>query len=234
MSASDLDADGFDDLVSTDGIQLRSRRNLGDGTFGDLVTITNVGLALTAAGDFDGDAQLDLAAFSVRDVAAVPPQGAVGVLLNQGSGTIGAALHVPAPPIDILAPPGSISVAVSDLNGDLIDDLISVDTGDNSLNVRLGGPDFASSDVASYSPGVASFAAHLADFNGDQQLDVLVADAAQRTLEIMLNDGCNPVVVERLRGHPAMLRAQLQRTSRPCKEWTDSRCGHCKTSLPAF
>ena len=83
----------------------------------------------------------------------------------------------------------STTAGGSDLNGDQIDDLISVDTGNNSLKVQPGGPDLTSSDVASYSPGVASFAAHLADFNGDQQLDVLVADAAQRTLEIMLNDG---------------------------------------------
>lgn len=99
----------------------------------------------------------------------------------------GAALFHAAPAV---AAPG-VSVAVGDINGDGLDDIVNIDAAGN-INVILCNPD-GSFSMTTYAPGdiTAPSSVAVADLNGDGWPDVIVTDAhdAGMGVHVLLNNG---------------------------------------------
>ena len=98
----------------------------------------------------------------------------VAVLLGNGDGTFQPPLKFPVP-----APVG---IAVGDLNGDGKPDLAVVEsggTGNGALGIFLGNGDGTFRKSTTYLVGVEPISVAMADFNGDGNLDVAVANSNQ-------------------------------------------------------
>jgi uncharacterized repeat protein (TIGR01451 family) len=202
LVTADFDLDGKADLAalddSTEGGYYVLLGN-GDGTFRDGPTPTAPldtdyyqSLFASAVGEVNGDGVPDLIASGTTrdfgDCGCVEPRGVVIVLLGNGDGSFS-----PGP----TASPGydAYRLVVADLNGDGFDDLATIDRFDfrtddsyGSVNVllnnRMGG--FTTSNV----PGFQQpYALAVADMTGDGALDLLVGQAADDSLVVLVNDG---------------------------------------------
>jgi hypothetical protein len=82
---------------------------------------------------------------------------------------------------------------VGDLNGDGTLDLALVNTlsaeGNSNVVVRLGHGDGTFGSGVSYLVGTASWAASIADFNGDGKGDVAVANGVNTSVSILFGNG---------------------------------------------
>ena len=133
------------------------------------------------AGDFNGDGAADLAVANSND-------NSVTVLLGNGAG----AFTEPAgSPIAIGTSPFSLTIA--DINGDGIEDLITVNSSDNSLTLLFGngaGGFTASTGGRTSQSGqypVTSVA--VGDFNRDGIQDLAVANFGTDNVAILLGNG---------------------------------------------
>jgi len=135
----------------------------GDGTFTEKST-TVVGLhhAGVAAGDFNGDGNLDV---------AVVNQGArnVTILLGKGDGTFSR-----KPAANVGKHPGNLTVA--DLNGDGKLDLAVVNNADNTLSILLGQGDGTFKLASTPATGISPYGVTASDFNGDGKIDLAVTN----------------------------------------------------------
>jgi hypothetical protein len=181
-TVGDFDGDGKVDIASVwddsgSGFASLARGN-GDGTF-QVATLVRVlkqenlqfGNSI-AAGDFNGDGNIDLVQF-----ATVNRNGLIAVLLGNGDGTFG----VPSvfnSNFDF----GPGSVAVGDLNGDGKLDIVS-----SGVGVFLGNGDGTFKPEVDYGGGGASVA--LGDFNGDGVPDIVTARSSSSGVSILLGNG---------------------------------------------
>jgi hypothetical protein len=126
-----------------------------------------------AAGDLDGDGDLDL---------VVPNQasGTVGVLRNDGTGHFA--------PVEVFSSAGTspYSAAVADVNGDARLDILVANRSGGSLAVLLadGQGGFAAPEV--YITGMGAFAVAAADFNGDGLADAVTASPGAGGVSLFL------------------------------------------------
>jgi hypothetical protein len=141
----------------------------GDATFQAAVNYpAGNGPGNVALGDFNGDGITDL---------VVANLGGVSVLLGKGDGTFQAAANYPAGPAPAY-------VAVADFNGDGILDLAVANFGASTttangggLSVLLGNGDGSFRAPVSYATGLGPVFVTVADFNGDGNLDLAVANS---------------------------------------------------------
>jgi hypothetical protein len=157
--AGDIDGDGNLDLITTSFFAEGSSASVtvwfgnGDGTFrggGGIGWLSSSGtIGTPAAGDFNEDGQLDLAAVD-------PDTGSVLVAINQGGGKFGNPASYPI---------SGISLLTADVNNDGHLDLVT-DAG----SVLLGKGDGTFTSGQSLGSGGVSLAG---DFNGDGKLDLV-------------------------------------------------------------
>jgi FG-GAP-like repeat/Abnormal spindle-like microcephaly-assoc'd, ASPM-SPD-2-Hydin len=156
----------------------------GDGTFQDNPNINQVltnSVQSLAAGDFNGDGSLDIAATAINTSNA-------SIFLGNGDGTFAAPLSVSVGPM-LLSPPYH-NVLADDFNGDGKADL-AVAT-DNGIAVLLGNGN-ATFQAANLIPSLAPSDPSdellaLGDFNGDGKLDV-VKGTQTNILNVALGGG---------------------------------------------
>jgi VCBS repeat protein/centrosomal CEP192-like protein len=141
----------------------------GDGTFGAATSYaTGTGPSSLAAGDFDGDGNLDL--------VVTTEDGHVSVLLNRGDGTFLTATNY-------LAATDPVSVAVADFNGDGYLDLAVADRNcsggppcaQGTVSILLGNGDGTFQGHVEYPTAPGPNSVTVGDFNGDGKLDLAVA-----------------------------------------------------------
>lgn len=142
---------------------------------------------VAGVGDFNGDGRPDLAILNAYD-------NTVTVYLGKGDGTF-----TPGPTISgvgssdciLQDQPSNCGIAVGDLNGDGHADLAVTSGGDNTVIVLLGHGDATFSPAAGSPITVGTFpeAVKIADFNKDGLLDLVVANAKDNTLSILLGNG---------------------------------------------
>jgi hypothetical protein len=131
--------------------------------------------AVTAA-DLTGNGNLDL-------VVTDPGDGAVNVLLNNGSGAF-------TGPASYSAVGGPNSVAVADLNGDGKLDLVT--TNGNTVSVQPGDGKGAFGNPYVFAVGAAPVSVAAGDFNGDGLTDLAVANTNSNNVSILINNGSWP------------------------------------------
>jgi hypothetical protein len=115
------------------------------------------------AADLDDDGDLDLAVASYTD-------GKVSVLFNEGTGTFGAAMSYSAQP-------GLFDIKALDLEDDGFPELLLAHAGNGTVDVLLNHEGILSPGPR-YPANVNAVALELADLNGDDRLDVVVANDA--------------------------------------------------------
>jgi len=141
----------------------------GNVTFATAVSYaTGSGTRSVAVGDFNGDGKADL---------AIIDAGGVGILLGNGNGTF-------QTPVNYGAGNSAYSVAVGDFNGDGKPDLAVADYGSfngstyvgSGVSVLLGNGDGTFQSAVNYAGGINATSVAVGDFNGDNKLDLAVAN----------------------------------------------------------
>ncbi|RZK88680.1 MAG: VCBS repeat-containing protein, partial [Hymenobacter sp.] len=132
-----------------------------------------------AVGDVNGDGKPDL-------LVAKANSDAVGVLLGAGNGTFQAIATYAS---------GSSSyprnLKVADVNGDGYPDLVTANSGSNSIGLLLGNGTGAFPSVSTYPTGTNSqpWDVAVADVNGDGRLDMLATNITTSQVAVLLNTG---------------------------------------------
>ena len=193
VAIGDLDGDRVPDLVVASafsanvaalGGNVAVLLGVGDGTFvGRANYAAGNSPKSVAIGDLDGDQVPDLA---VASIGAFPfHDGIVSVLLGVGDGTFAA-----AEPYAVGDDPGS--VAIGDLDGDQVPDLVVANDSSDNISVLMGVGDGTFAAPVNYAAGALPRTVVIGDFDGDQVPDLAVATnprSAAITCRCMLGVG---------------------------------------------
>jgi hypothetical protein len=210
VAIGDVNGDGTPDLVvanlyqsgganSSAGVLLGN----GDGTFQPAVTYDSGGSFgfSVAVGDLRGKGTLDVVVADECEGnnGGCPTQNAIGVLLGNGDGTFQSAVNYPS------VGWGYDAVAIGDVNGDGIPDLVVVGEcqrvgpyfsclGTGRVNVMLGNGDGTFQAPVTYSSGApGAWSVAVEDVNGDGRPDLVVTNMnynAEKdgTVAVLLNE----------------------------------------------
>jgi hypothetical protein len=148
----------------------------GDGTFGAPVPSATTGSYTSiAAGDFNKDGKLDVAATTIST-------SGVTILLGNGDGTFRTSFTY-------ATGQGADTVIAADFNGDGKLDLATANEQDNTVSVLLGNGDGKFQRAVNYPAGSAPWSLVTADFNGDGKPDLAVLNLGTHSVSVLLNKG---------------------------------------------
>ena len=184
VATGDFNADGKPDLVTANAVGNNVTVLLGNGS-GGFTEATGSPFAVgmnpqfVAVGDFNGDGKADI-------VAANSGDNTVTVLLGNGSGKF---TQVAGSPFAVGSTP--VFVGVGDFNGDGKADIVTANSGDNTVTVLLGNDTggFTRSAGSPFSTGQSPLFVAVGDVNGDGRQDLVVANFAGNSLTILLGNG---------------------------------------------
>jgi hypothetical protein len=181
VTTGDLNGDGALDLVVSGlGTKIYVSLGNGDGSFEPSVAFVageDPHASLTA--DLDGDGDVDIATANMG--------ASISVLLNNGDGTFNS-------PVSYAANDNTYELVAGDFNGDGITDLAAVNQGSYSMPagtvsvfIGSGGGTFLPQVVY----GVGNFPKSIAtsDINGDNVLDLIVANSGSGSVSLLLGNG---------------------------------------------
>jgi flagellin-like hook-associated protein FlgL len=182
VSTGDLNGDGIIDLMTADygSDTVSVLLGIGNGTFSPRVSYS-VGATphSIASGDFNGDGILDI-------VTSDYTSNTASVLLGMGDGTF-------APRITSIISSGLSNgprdIALGDLNGDGIIDLVTADYVSNTVSVLLGFGNGSFGAALSIAVGLEPYSVTTGDFNRDGILDLVTADSGSNTISVLLGLG---------------------------------------------
>jgi CSLREA domain-containing protein len=188
VALADFNGDGIVDAVTANvtTADLSVLLGTGSGAFGVATPVAAPNPRNVAVGDFNRDGHIDLA---VINTAAAN----VSVLLGMGNGTFG-----PATPFSVASGSEANGIAVGDVNGDGNLDLAVTDFGAATVSVLLGNGNGSFGAAISASVGAVvtgPVAVALADFNGDNKLDLVTANRGvvgpppNTTITVLLGNG---------------------------------------------
>jgi hypothetical protein len=185
VGVGDFNRDGKADLAvgKADGSGLSIFLGNGDGTFGPerIIPLT---VPMTpyqvAVADINGDGKQDIV-FNKSGVS----NGVIGILLGNGDGTFTA-----MPDIALPSSPGSNgALALADLNGDGILDLVVTGAYLTQAYVLLGNGDGTFGSPAGVGSVNQPLSVAVADFNGDGKLDIALSDYGNKAVAVLLGNG---------------------------------------------
>jgi hypothetical protein len=173
VRVADLNHDGRPDIIALDSSGIHIRFGNGDGTFRDdaAYPIANLGQATLAIGDLDQDGSID--------VAVARPDGTIAVLFGRFDGTF-------APPLFIRAAASLGHVAIADVTGDGMPDLIA--TAPNLIVVIPSTPGRRFGTPLTYSGPQRPDGIVIGDFDEDGRPDIVTSEP-NGTIALLLNNG---------------------------------------------
>jgi hypothetical protein len=188
IAIADFNNDGKLDFVAANAVGNNVSVRLGDGSGGfsspsspEIAVGTNpISLAV---GDFNGDGKLDFATANGVD-------NDVSIRLGDGTGRFSSA---PTPEVTVSNTPRSI--ALGDFNNDGKQDFVTVNSGSNTLSIRLGNGSggFSSPTTPEIEAGNNGFSVVIGDFNVDGKQDLAVGGFSTPSVSIHLAD-CAPSI----------------------------------------
>ncbi|UJR12399.1 hypothetical protein I4U23_016576 [Adineta vaga] len=181
-AVADFDGDGWLDVAFPDVHYMHVLLGSGIGTFRALMSssIYSPDVSSIAIGNFNNDNKLDVAVTSFT-------LGTVHILLGNGHGRFRETAVFNANSYYY----GLITIAVGELNADKYLDIITINAGDNTVNVFFGNGDGSFLKPTKLYTGVHSGpgGVAVADFNCDGHQDIVVINIYGRNIGIWLNHG---------------------------------------------
>ena len=179
---ADLTGDGIPDLVvanyNDDTVSVLIGR--GDGTFlpQEVFPVGEKPYSLTVA-DVNGDGRPDI-------IVANAASDTLSVLLNLG----GTNNHVNFAS-QMTFPTGKqpFSVAVADLTGNGVPDIITANAASNTVSVLMGNGNGTFRAAQTYAVGSRPYSVAVADLTGDGEPDILTANYGGNSVSVLLNNG---------------------------------------------
>lgn len=177
VAIGDLNGDGQDDLVVANPFLLSVFLGNGDGTFQAEQQMLASGIpnAVTIV-DLNRDGALDLV--SANSSPFLLERGALSILLGNGNGTF-----QPEQRFDV--GPNPLAVAVADLNGDDVPDVVTTSSGEpfspatplgDEVFILLGNGDGTFQPRQQFAVGQDPLAVVVGDLNGDGRPDIVIAN----------------------------------------------------------
>jgi hypothetical protein len=153
----------------------------GDGTFQPQIVVpagTRPQIAIVAKVNGDGTPDLIFSNYAADSV---------WVLRGHGDGTFGSPTIYPTEPGAAFS--GASGLAVADLRGDGVPDLIYTDYVTGNVVVRLGLGDGTFGPEATYHTGAGAYQVQVADVNGDGIPDLVAVNAVADDVSVLLGKG---------------------------------------------
>ncbi len=190
---ADVNGDGIPDIVvigpgfHASGNTVDVLLGNGDGTFQAPQSFTVAsGPTFVTVADLNGDGHPDLVVASPR--SSVGNNGRmISVLLGNGDGSF-------QPAVNYTVGVGPTAIAVGDLNGDGIPDLVVTYTGftnttPGGVDILLGNGDGTFQDATTLASGFVATAVVEGDFHGGGTLDLAVADGSDGFVKVYQGNG---------------------------------------------
>ena len=154
----------------------------GDGTFRAPISFAAGERPVSqAVADLDGDTIPDLVTTNHLPYSPTP-RGEVNVLLGNGDGTFRA-------PVSFKAGSSPQSVAVADLDGDTIPDLVTANPGSHDVSVLRGNGDGTFRAASYFSVGEHPLSVTVADLDGDTFPDLITPNFGSDDVSVLLGNG---------------------------------------------
>jgi len=172
IAAGDFNGDGKQDLIASSDLTVLL--GAGDGTFQPGGSYGVGYYAAVVVQDFNLDGKLDVA-------AAMGATDSIAVLFGNGDGTFQTPVFYPVGPLQ-----SPISLAVGDLDGDEISDIISADLYGGAVSVLLGNRDGSFQSAQRFAAG-RPYSVGIGKFNDDNMPDLVVASGGGHSVSVLLN-----------------------------------------------
>lgn len=179
LTLADFNGDGnVDAAFGTGTAAVGVARGNGDGTFQAPTSYsTPAALVELLTADLNGDTLRDLVLIADPNASSMSDNSTLQVLLNTGTGNF-------ASPATIDVRPDLAFVAIADVTGDGVMDLVATAPGDNLQSVAGHAYLYVGNGDGTFDPAVALTAGDnpgpvaIADVNGDSRLDILAVDTS--------------------------------------------------------
>jgi hypothetical protein len=186
VQTADINHDGKLDIVTASGMNdtVSILLGNGDGTFQPALTLPSPPDPIyVAIADFNHDGKLDIATLNLSD--STGSCLCVAVMLGNGDGTF------QYPPIITTLPAGPFGMGIGTFNADgKLDIAVAEEFGGQSeIQILLGNGDGTFKLGASYPVGAGPRAVVVADFNGDHNADLAVAESGGIGVGVFLGNG---------------------------------------------
>jgi hypothetical protein len=183
VAVADFDADSAPDIVTADGSEVSVLLGNGDGSFQAAVSFAAGDNSFyVAAADLDGDSIPDIVTTNASDSG-----DGVSVLRGNGDGSF-------EPPVFFAAGAFPVSVAVADLDGDSVPDIVTANSGlhlpsSGDVSVLLGNDDGSFEAAVSFAAGDTPVSVAVADLDSDSVPDIVTANRHSGDLSVLLGNG---------------------------------------------